>query len=107
MLHSGGRYALDALTPVADPAQWQRAIDATASVTVVTAVAEYAVSLVRATRSTGTVRLGASPRAAISLIRSAQAYAVLYGRAYVTPQDVQAVAVACLAHRLVAEGERR
>ena len=52
----------------------------------------------------GTVRLGASPRAAISLIRSAQAYAVLTGRPYVTPQDVQAVAVACLAHRLIAEG---
>ena len=104
VLHSGGRYALDALTPVADPAQWQRAIDATAAVKVVTSVAEYAVSLVRSTRSTGTVRLGASPRAAISLIRSAQAYSVLNGRSYVTPQDIQAVAVACLSHRLVAEG---
>jgi MoxR-like ATPase len=104
VLHNGGRYALDALVPVADPAQWERAISATASVQVVTTVAEYAVSLVRATRSAGTVRLGASPRAAISLIRSAQAYAVLSGRAYVTPQDVQAVAVACLAHRLIAEG---
>jgi MoxR-like ATPase len=50
------------------------------------------------------VRLGASPRAAISLLRSAQAYAVLSAREYVTPQDVQAVVVACLAHRLIAEG---
>jgi MoxR-like ATPase len=104
VLHSGGRYALDDLAPVSDPVRWERAIAATASVHVVTAVAEYAVSLVRATRTAGTVRLGASPRAAISLIRSAQAYAVLTGRPYVTPQDVQAVAVACLAHRLVAEG---
>jgi MoxR-like ATPase len=104
VLHSGGRYALDSLTPVADPAQWERAIRATASVPVVTAVAEYAVTLVRSTRSAGTVRLGASPRAAISLLRSAQAYAVLTGRAYVTPQDIQAVAVACLSHRLIAEG---
>jgi MoxR-like ATPase len=104
VLHSGGRYALDALTPVADPARWERAINATATVQVVSTVAEYAVSLVRATRSAGTVRLGASPRAAISLIRSAQAYAVLNGRAYVTPQDIQVVAVACLSHRLVAEG---
>lgn len=104
VLHSGGRYALDTLTPVADPAQWERAISATASVLVVTTVAEYAVTLVRATRSAGTVRLGASPRAAISLLRSAQAYAVLNGRAYVTPQDIQAVAVACLSHRLIAEG---
>ena len=104
VLHSGGHYALDALVPVADTARWQRAIGATAAVQVVNAVAEYAVSLVRSTRATGTVRLGASPRAAISLIRSAQAYAVLNGRGYATPQDVQAVAVACLAHRLVADG---
>ncbi len=104
VLHNGGRYALDALVPVSDPTRWGRAIDATATVQVVTPVAEYAVSLVRATRTAGTVRLGASPRAAISLIRSAQAYAVLNGRAYVTPQDIQAVAVACLAHRLIAEG---
>src|SRR5664279_5128115 len=104
VLHNGGRYALEMLVPVSDPAQWHRAISATASVHVVTTVAEYAVSLVRATRSAGTVRLGASPRAAISLLRSAQAYAVLAGRAYVTPQDVQAVAVACLSHRLIAEG---
>jgi len=104
VLHSGGRYALDSLVPVSDPAQWERAIEATASVHVVTTVAEYAVSLVRATRTAGTVRLGASPRAAISLIRSAQAYAILTGRAYVTPQDIQTVAVACLSHRLIAEG---
>jgi MoxR-like ATPase len=104
VLHSGGHYALDALDPVGDVHRWQRAIGATATVQVVSAVAQYAVALVRATRSTGTVRLGASPRAAISLIRSAQAYAVLNGRGYATPQDVQAVAVACLAHRLIAEG---
>ena len=80
VLHSGGRYALDGLAPVADPARWQRAISATESVQVVTTVAHYAVALVRSTRSAGTVRMGASPRAAISLIRSAQAYAVLNGR---------------------------
>ena len=104
VLHNGGRYALDALVPVCDPGRWERAIAATALVRVVMTVAEYAVALVRATRTAGTVRLGASPRAAISLIRSAQAYAVLCGRGYVTPQDIQAVAVACLSHRLVAEG---
>ncbi len=103
VLHSGGRYALDVLTPVADAASWGRVIAATEQVHVEAAVADYAVSLVRATRSAGTVRLGASPRAAISLLRSAQAHAVLSGRGYVTPQDVQAVAVACLSHRLVTD----
>ncbi|MGD0883084.1 MAG: AAA family ATPase [Acidimicrobiales bacterium] len=104
VLHNGGRYALDSLTPVADTARWERAIAATADVHVVHGVAEYAVALVRATRATGAVRLGASPRAAISLLRTAQAHAVLVGRPYVTPGDVQAVAVACLSHRLIAEG---
>ncbi len=104
VLHGGGRYALDTLTPVADPVRWQRAIDATAGIHVARAVAEYAVTLVRSTRTTGSVRLGASPRAAISLIHSSQAYAVLSGRPYVTPGDVQAVAVACLSHRLIGEG---
>jgi len=104
VLHNGGRYALDRLVPVSDADGWRRAIAATATVHVATPVAEYAVSLVRATRTAGTVRLGASPRAAISLLRSAQAYAVLSARVYTTPQDVQAVAVACLAHRLIAEG---
>src|ERR1019366_4934497 len=61
VLHNGGRYALDTLAPICDPTQWERAINATARAHVVTAVAEYAVSLVRATRTAGTVRLGASP----------------------------------------------
>lgn len=104
VLHNGGRYALDSLVPVADTARWERAIAATADVLVVREVAEYAVALVRGTRSTGSVRLGASPRAAISLLRIAQAHAVLSGRPYVTPGDIQAVAVACLSHRLIADG---
>jgi len=104
VLHSGGRYALDSLTPVADTARWERAIAATARVHVVHEVAAYAVALVRATRASGSVRLGASPRAAISMLRSAQAHAVLAGRPYVAPGDIQAVAVACLSHRLLADG---
>jgi MoxR-like ATPase len=103
VLHHGGRYALDDLRAVCTPSQWAEVIETTAAVQVVTPVAEYAVSLVRATRSVGTVRLGASPRAAISLIRSAQAHAILSDRTYVTPEDIQAVAVASLSHRLVAE----
>lgn len=104
VLHGGGRYALESLAPVADARRWERAIATTSRIRVESSVAEYAVALVRSTRSTGTVRLGASPRAAISLIACAQAYAVLNGRTYTTPGDVQAVAVACLSHRLVAEG---
>ena len=45
--------------------------------------------------------LGASPRAAIWLVRSARAHAVLCSRSYVVPDDVKAVAVACLSHRVL------
>ncbi|MHB1517387.1 MAG: AAA family ATPase [Acidimicrobiales bacterium] len=103
VLNDGGRTALDTLAPVTDPAGWQRCISACAAVRVHPLVAEYAVTLVRATRTAGTVRLGASPRAAISMIECARAYAVLSGRSYTTPKDVQSVASACLSHRLVAD----
>ncbi len=102
-LHRGGRYALSELAPVCDAPRWARAIEITASVTVAETLAEYAVALVRATRTAGTVRVGASPRAAISMVRAAQAHAVLEGRPYVAPGDVQAVAVPSLAHRLLAD----
>jgi MoxR-like ATPase len=99
--HRGGRPALAAITPVCTPARWLEAQETTASVPVADAVAAYAVSVCRATRAAPGVELGASPRAAIWLIRSAQARAVLEGRSFVTPDDVKAVAVGCLAHRLV------
>ncbi len=104
VLHDGGRDALAALDPAGSPAAWEAAIDATSTVTVAPAVAAYAVAVVRATRTAPSVRLGASPRAAIALIRCAQARSVLDQRTYVTPDDVQGVAVACLAHRLVVDG---
>jgi MoxR-like ATPase len=73
-------------------------------------LADYIVDLVRATREPGTVGLGAvapliafgaSPRASIALAQAARAHAVLQGRSYVTPQDVQALAPDVLRHRIV------
>ena len=97
----GGRPALAAITPVCTPAKWLEAQEVTRTVTVADPVAAYAVAVCRATRGAPGVALGASPRAAIWLIRSAQARAVLHGRPFVSPDDVKAVAVGCLAHRLV------
>lgn len=97
----GGRPALGQIGPVCTPATWQEAQEMTATLTVADAVASYAVALCRVTRAVPGVALGASPRAAIWLIRSAQARAVLEGRSFVSPDDVKAVAVGCLAHRLV------
>jgi MoxR-like ATPase len=102
-LHQGGKFALGGLQPVTSPQGWLAAQGATESVLVNPAVAEYAVNLCRASRTAPGVRLGASPRAAIWLIRSAQAQAVLARRDFVTPDDVKAVAVGCLAHRLVTD----
>jgi len=100
-LHAGGTYALADLVPVCTPADWMQAQRATEAVPVQQSIAEYAVEICRATRTAPGVHLGASPRAAIWLIRSAQAHAVLSSRNYVAPDDVKAVAVACLAHRLL------
>ena len=65
------------------------------------AVKEYAVAIVRATRDDRDLRLGASPRATLQLIRAAKAQAALHGREYVLPDDIDGLAVAVLGHRLV------
>lgn len=70
-------------------------------------VQQYIVELVRATRSSGNVALGASPRASLHLQHAAQAEAILNGRDFTTPDDVKAIAVMVLAHRLVPRGEFR
>ncbi len=102
--HGGGKFALGELRPVCttaavarrpsappSPSTWRRASPSTRWRCAAPAAALPG------------VRLGASPRAAIWLIRAAQAHAVLSARAFVTPDDVKAVAVACLAHRLLTD----
>lgn len=106
-LGHGGREALDHLQPVCSPTDWERLVAACARVYVAPPVAAYAVALARGTRESPAVRLGASPRGSITLVRSSQAQALLVGRDYVTPDDVQAVAVPGLSHRLVGEGGPR
>ncbi|MDR1151326.1 MAG: AAA family ATPase [Bifidobacteriaceae bacterium] len=65
------------------------------------AVVDYAVGIVRATRAEESLRLGASPRAAIQLIAAAKAYAATHGRGYVLPDDIDDLAVSVLSHRLL------
>lgn len=71
------------------------------SVRVEKCVAEYMVSIVRATRSDDRVSLGASPRGTLMLFRASQARAAVHGRDYVMPDDVQAVAPLVLGHRII------
>ncbi|MBI2862296.1 MAG: MoxR family ATPase, partial [Chloroflexi bacterium] len=70
-------------------------------------VRQYLVRLTRATREHPSLELGASPRATLSLYRAGQALAVLRGRSFVIPDDVKALAVPVLAHRLILKPQAR
>jgi MoxR-like ATPase len=70
-------------------------------------VRDYMVDVVRATREHADVRLGASPRASLSLHRAAQSLAAVQGRTHVLPDDVKLLAVSVLAHRLIMKTEAR
>jgi MoxR-like ATPase len=65
------------------------------------AVKKYIVDLNRRTRETGDIYLGASPRGSLGLFRASQAWAALQGREYVLPDDVQAMAVSVMGHRII------
>ncbi|WP_130179105.1 MoxR family ATPase [Cryobacterium sp. SO1] len=82
-------------------AQLRGMMSAARSVYASAAVKEYAVAVVRATREDRDLRLGASPRATLQLIRAAKAQAALHGREYALPDDIDSLAVAVLGHRLV------
>jgi MoxR-like ATPase len=75
------------------------------AVTVDASVGRYCVALVAATRAHQHVLVGASPRGSLALVMTARALAVIAGRDYVTPEDVKAVAVPALAHRLTIRPE--
>ena len=67
----------------------------------------YAVDIVSATRTANGVQLGASPRASIALMKTAQALALFDGNDFVTPEQIQSLAVPVIAHRLVLEPQAR
>jgi MoxR-like ATPase len=95
------RDPLAALQPVSDAATVRRLIGITHAVYAAEAVKEYVVNLVRATRTSPDLRLGASPRAALHLLRASKAHAAMSGRNHVLPDDVQVLAHAVLAHRML------
>ena len=98
---------LDGLASVADRADVIAAVAAAREVYVEESVGEYVVQILRHTRSSSRLALGASPRAGIALLRMAKARAVAAGRDFVLPEDVQAVAAPVLAHRLIVGPEAR
>jgi MoxR-like ATPase len=98
---------LDLLRAVADRDDLVGAIEAARAVYVEESVGGYVVTILRHTRESSLLALGASPRAGIALLRMAKARAVALGRDYVVPDDVQAVARAVLAHRVIVAPEAR
>ena len=86
---------------VADAPRLDAAVAATAQVRLVDDVVRYIVALVRATRASASLETGASPRAAVMLASAARARAALDGRDYVIPDDVKALALPVLRHRVL------
>jgi len=96
---------LDDLEPVSDATEVVKLIHSVRDVHIAEAVRRYAIELVTATRENRDLRLGASPRATLHLLRTARAAAALDGRDFVLPDDVQALALPVLAHRLLLSAE--
>lgn len=99
--HHGEHDPLTQLTPVSDGETVRQLALTARSVYASEAVKEYVVALVRATRHHGDLRLGASPRSALHLLRAAKAQAAMHGRDHVLPDDVQDLLLPVLAHRLL------
>jgi MoxR-like ATPase len=97
----GSTSPLDDLEPVADAAQIRKLVDMVQLVHVSEAVQRYAVALAAATRRSSDLRLGASPRATLHLVRAGRAWAAMAGRDYVIPDDLHELAPSVLAHRLL------
>ena len=94
---------LDAISEVAGPDEILEAQRAVEHVRMETNVREYLLAIVAATRTHAQLRLGASPRASLSLQHAAQARAAIEGRDYVIPDDIKKMANPVLAHRVVIE----
>jgi MoxR-like ATPase len=101
----GSSSPLEALEPVARAEDMRELTAAVRKVHVADALKQYVIKLVTATRSAPELRLGASPRATLHLLRASRARAALDGRDFVIPDDVQALALPVLAHRLLPSAE--
>jgi MoxR-like ATPase len=100
LLAGGARHRQPLPAAVLDREKLRSLQQTAANVRVDASVRRYVLSLLQGTRSSPSLRLGASPRAGLMLVRAAQARALMFGRAYVLPDDVKAVTVPVLRHRL-------
>lgn len=89
------------INAVTAPHEIERMVALTRTVHVGEAAEGYLLDIVRTTRDQADIELGASPRAALALMRAAQAQALIEGRAFVIPDDVRALAIPVLSHRIM------
>ena len=95
------QHPIEALQSVVKVSELLKAIEAVRKVYVSPVLQRYIIDLVGRTRQSGDVYLGASPRGSLSLFRAAQARAALNGRDHVLPDDVKALAISVLGHRII------
>ncbi|MCZ7564920.1 MAG: MoxR family ATPase [Burkholderiales bacterium] len=105
--YSAAEHPVDRLEPCASLDDLRAARAAAARIPVASAVRDYVVALAAGTRRRAEIRMGASPRASITLFQLARALALVDGIDYVTPDHVQAIAVDVLAHRLALDPQAR
>ncbi len=98
---------LKTLEPVASASDVLYLQDQVARVKVAEAIKEYIANIASLTRDHNDLSLGASPRGALFLMRASQSYALLHGRDYVIPDDVQKMTIPVLSHRLILKPEAR
>jgi MoxR-like ATPase len=99
--HVGERLNVDAVAPLIKPSTVLSLQSIAAAVVVDDHVTDYAVRIVRATRTWNGVAMGCGPRGGIALVRAARAMALLAGRDFATPDDVKRIAPAALRHRML------
>lgn len=92
---------LDDIKPIITGSDIEKVQQLVMDVVIENALVEYVAKLVDKTRNHGKIYLGASPRASLAILKSAKAIAAIRGRAFVTPDDIQFVAVHVLNHRLI------
>ena len=95
------RHPIESLAPVIKVAELLAAMEAIKKIFVSSPVKRYIVDLMNRTRQNNDVYLGASPRGSLGLFRTGQARAALNGRDFVLPDDIKALAVSVLAHRII------
>jgi MoxR-like ATPases len=96
---------LESLTAVADKATVLNAMNAVTNIMISDPIKNYIVDIVTETRDSDRTRLGVSPRGTLALMKASQAYAAIEGRDFVVPDDVKAVSVPVLAHRIISRSQ--